>query len=149
MQNYPKQYLYRRAVHAKLYIDAHYAEPISIMNIAHEAHFSKFHFIRLFKKIYGTPPHHYLTKVRIKNSLIHLIETESVKQTCFLVGFESVTSFTALFKRHFGLTPRAFIQQQKQRNADIKNQPLRFIPNCFAENNGWTKKSNFQEALSL
>lgn len=50
---YPKLYLYRRLVQAKLSIDAHYAEAIDLDNIAGEAAFSKYHFIRLFGRIYG------------------------------------------------------------------------------------------------
>lgn len=46
-------------VQAKLFIDFNYAESIDISNIADEACFSKFHFIRLFKKIYGRTPHQY------------------------------------------------------------------------------------------
>jgi len=51
--SHPKIYLYRRVVQAKLYMDKNYAENIDLNNIADEAFFSKFHFIRLFKKSYG------------------------------------------------------------------------------------------------
>jgi AraC-like DNA-binding protein len=50
---YPKAYLYRRIVKAKLFIDAHFAEPIDVDAISNKAAFSKFHFIRLFKQVYG------------------------------------------------------------------------------------------------
>ena len=46
---YPKLYLYRRIVQAKLFIDSHYAGDIDLEQIADEAYFSKFHFCRLFK----------------------------------------------------------------------------------------------------
>ena len=48
---YPKVYLYQRIVKAKLFIDAHYSKTIDLDNISDEAYFSKFHFIRTFKKI--------------------------------------------------------------------------------------------------
>ena len=51
MEQFPKIYLYRRVVQAKLFIDGHFDENIELDNIAEEACFSKFHFIRLFKKI--------------------------------------------------------------------------------------------------
>ena len=59
---YQKAYLYRQIVQAKLYIDQHYAENIDVQNIAYQAHFSKFHFLRLFKSIYGKTPHQYSPK---------------------------------------------------------------------------------------
>jgi hypothetical protein len=31
----------------------------------------------------------------------------------------------------------------------IKSVPLKYIPNCFAQMNGWTKKSNFEEVKEI
>ena len=79
---YPKIYLYRRLVQAKLFIDDHYAEAIDIDNMADEATFSKFHFIRLFKTTYGKSPHQYLTSVRIENAKLLLQTDITVTETC-------------------------------------------------------------------
>src|SRR5699024_293335 len=87
-EQYPKIYLYRRIVQAKLYIDKFYFEKIDLDNISDEAYFSKFHFIRLFKSIYGKTPHQYLTTVRIEKAQQHLQLNKSVKDVCFLVGFD-------------------------------------------------------------
>ena len=141
-QEYPKQYLYRQVVRAKLYIDEHFAETVDLDNAAKAAGFSKFHFVRLFRDIYGNTPHQYLTSVRIGRA-IQLLQTDlTVKQVCFAVGFDSITSFTALFKRRIGLTPAAYKQISLERRNEIKTVPLRHIPNCFAEKKGWTKNSN-------
>jgi AraC-like DNA-binding protein len=61
------------------------------------------------------------------------------------VGFDSVTSFTGLFKKLEGQTPSAFQQAYRTRQEKIRTQPLHFIPNCFAAQKGWTENSNFQE----
>ena len=145
MEQYPKIYLYRRIVQAKLFIDEHFGDSIDLDIIADEAFFSKFHFIRLFKTIYFKTPHQYLTVVRMEKAKLLLTKDIAVSEVCFLVGFDSVSSFTGLFKRTVGLTPSAYQQQQSKRKADIATTPLKFIPNCFAENKGWTKNSNFQE----
>lgn len=142
-EEYPKMYLYKRVVQAKLFIDNHYSDRLDLDNIADEARFSKFHFIRLFKSIYGKTPHHYLTQVRMEKAKEFLSNQMSVADTCTSVGFDSPTSFTALFKKKFGQSPSGFQQQQHQRNTDISLFPLRFVPNCFAEHYGWSKKSNF------
>ena len=42
MDAYPKQYLYRQIVRAKLFIDSNFAEPIDLKAIADEACFSNF-----------------------------------------------------------------------------------------------------------
>ncbi|MCR8558532.1 AraC family transcriptional regulator [Mucilaginibacter sp. BJC16-A38] len=141
---YPKIYLYRRIVYAKLFIDDNYAEKIDLDNIADEAFFSKFHFIRLFHSIYGKTPHQYLSFVRIEKAKQFLATDISVANVCYAVGFESVTSFTGLFKRMVGQTPAVYQATQHQRQAEIASAPLKFIPNCFAEKKGWKPVGSFE-----
>ena len=145
-EKFPKIYLYKRIVQAKLFIDGHFCDNIDLDNISDEAYFSKFHFIRLFKTIYGSTPHQYLTRVRIENAKELLQKGASVTETCVHVGFDSIGSFTSLFKRFTCQSPADYRQQFQKRKEEIIKYPLRFIPNCFAEQRGWTKKSNFQEA---
>jgi len=135
--NYPKLYFYRRIVQAKLYIDTHYADNIDLNNIADEAYFSKFHFIRAFKNTYGKTPHQYLIYVRIENARELLKTGAPVSEVCYAVGFESLSSFSGLFKRMAGLSPSAYFAQQQNLQQQMKKSPLSFIPACFAEKNGW------------
>ncbi len=135
---YPKVYLYKRIVQAKLYIDVHFSEAIDLNNIADTAYFSKYHFLRLFKSIYGTTPHQYLIRVRMDNAKRLLEQNYSVSDTCFAVGFDSLSSFSGLFRRHVKLSPSAYQQKYMERQASIREVPLQFIPNCFAEKKGWS-----------
>jgi AraC-like DNA-binding protein len=142
-EQYPKIYLYRRLVQAKLFIDAHYADNIDLDNIADEAYFSKFHFIRQFKSIYRKTPHQYLISVRIERSLDLLKAGTPVTEVCYTVGFESLSSFSGLFKRIVGITPSIYLLRQQKIKEEIGRSPLTFIPGCFAEKNGWLKKEQF------
>jgi AraC-like DNA-binding protein len=144
-ESYPKAYLYKRIVDAKLFIDTHFSEQIDLDNIADSAYFSKFHFIRLFKTIYAKTPHQYLTWVRIENAKELLQKDMPVTDTCYAVGFDSISSFTGLFKRFTKSSPAAWQHQYKMLREKIKEKPLQFIPNCFAEQKGWTQNSNFEE----
>ncbi len=144
---YPKIYLYKRIVQAKIFIDDNYAENIDLNNIADEACFSKFHFMRLFTKIYRKTPHQYLTTVRIEKAMQLLRTDMPVSKVCYAVGFESLSSFSGLFKKIVGITPSAYLFQQQQIKVQILKTPLNFIPGCFAEKNGWKKKGNFKEML--
>jgi AraC-like DNA-binding protein len=136
---FPKVYLYKRLVAAKIFIDQHFAEKIDLDNIADEAYFSKFHFIRLFKSIYHQTPHQYLSFVRIERAKVLLQSEMPAAHVCYAVGFDSVSTFTGLFKRVTGQTLSAYRQSHRERQAAIARQPLRFIPNCFAEKKGWRK----------
>ncbi len=139
MDTYPKQYLYLRILRAKLHIDEHYASALDLSNIADEACFSKFHFIRLFKASYGKTPHQYLTDVRVNRAKIMLADGAAVKYACFAVGFDSLSSFTGLFRHRVGQTPAAFQRNIQQRRDEIAARPLKFVPNCFVEKRGWAK----------
>ena len=136
---YPKAYLYARIVQAKLYIDNHFSENIDLNNISGQANFSKFHFIRLFKMAYGKTPHQYLIKVRLDHARKMLKAGQSVSHVCSALGFESITSFTALFKKSSTTTPSAFQQEQILLEKDQHQKPLRYIPACFAFKYGWLK----------
>lgn len=142
---YPKFHLYRRIVQAKLFIDRFYAENIDVNNIADEAYFSKYHFIRLFKTTYGKTPHQYLKQVRIDRAQQLLKEEKTVSEACQLVGFESLTSFSGLFKKTVGVSPSTFLNNHKRKNSLVKKAPMNFVPGCYAHQNGWYENSNFEE----
>lgn len=140
LEQYPGVYLYKRIVQAKLFIDKNYASKVDVTNISEQAHFSKFHFIRLFKKIYAQTPHQYLTRVRIEKAIQLLRAERPVSEVCYAVGFDSLSSFGRLFKRVAGITPSAFLQEQQQIKSQILATPLRFVPGCFVYQNGWDEK---------
>jgi AraC-like DNA-binding protein len=135
--HYPKVYLYRRIVQAKLFIDKFYSEKIDLDNISDEAYFSKFHFIRLFKSIYGKTPHQYLITVRIEKAKQFFCENKSVKEVCFSVGFESVSTFSGLFTKLAKKTPSQYIKYCQERKSHIQTTPLSFVPGCYAYMHGW------------
>ena len=131
MEIYPKIFLYRRLVQSKLFIDEHYADKIDVDHIADEAYCSKFHFIRLFKKVYGRTPHQYLIFVRLDHAKLLLKSNTSVNDACFAVGFESTTSFASLFKRTFGQTPSDYRAEQIILSNEKLKVPLKFVPGCY------------------
>jgi AraC-like DNA-binding protein len=135
-EQYPKQYLYKRIVLARLFIDAHYSEKIDLNNIAGEAHFSKFHFLRLFKKIYGCTPNQHLIFLRLHKAEELLKKGLRVKEACLAVGFESSSTFSGLFRKLNQISPSEYQRKYFKRQQDISRTPLRFIPNCFAEQRG-------------
>ena len=91
------------------YIRSHYAEPIDVRGIADWLNISQFHFTRLFKQEVGCPPHEYLTLFRIQRSKELLQGTNlSIAEIAAAVGYEYSTSFTAVFQRRVGSSPKDF-----------------------------------------
>ena|SRR5688572_9166465 len=144
-EQYPKVYLYRRIVQAKLFIDNNYADKIDLNNISNEAYFSKFHFIRLFKSAYGKTPHQYLKYVRIEKAKELLKSDIPVSDTCFLVGFDSLSSFSGLFSKVVGKSPSTYLKHHQEIQKKIRLTPLAFVPGCYAYQHGWLENSNFEE----
>jgi AraC-like DNA-binding protein len=144
-EQYPKVYLYKRIAQAKLFIDNNYANNIDIDNIADEACFSKFHFTRLFIKLYGKAPHKYLTGVRIEKAMQLLQANKPVSEACFSVGFESLTSFSGLFKRLVGISPSQYLAQQQLIKLQIHQTPFKYVPACYVHQHGWAKKAHLEK----
>jgi AraC-like DNA-binding protein len=90
-------------------IDRDYAEPLNLDVLAREAGYSKYHFARAFAAAYGETPRAYLTRRRVERakSLLRAANL-SVTEICLVVGFESLGSFSALFRRLVGQTPSAY-----------------------------------------
>ena len=146
---YPKVYLYRRIVQAKLFIDSNYSDHIDLNNTADEAYFSKFHFIRFFKKVYNKTPYQYLIKVRIEKAMQLLRTDKPVTETCYVVGFESLSSFSGLFKHLVGITPSSYLQQQKELKALMLHAPLKFVPGCHAQKKRLDEKKQFSRNRNM
>ena len=146
-EQYSKQYKYRQLVKAKMFIDNHFAESIDLAKIADQAHFSKFHFIRLFKNIYGITPNQYVTAVRIDKAKSLLTSSNSAAEVCFSVGFDSVSTFKGLFKRETNFTPSNYKRYQLDLQSSMKNNPTIHIPNCFTKI-GSTKKKQYLRHLT-
>jgi AraC-like DNA-binding protein len=98
------------------YIDHNYDANLNLDVLSHIRFVSKYHMLRLFKKYYGQTPRQYLIDKRIEISKGHLQDGMSVTESCFAVGFESVTSFSTLFKTKTGKTPTEFQKEQLSRS---------------------------------
>lgn len=101
--------LYRRLYRARDYIHASLNRPLTIIDMAAVACLSPYHFLRAFKQVFGLTPHQYLTQKRLERAQFLLTCTDHpVTDICFEVGFESLGSFSSLFRRYTGCSPRDY-----------------------------------------
>ena len=125
--------LYQRIVAAKVFIDEKFQEAISLDDISQHAFLSRFHFHRLFSAVYKTTPHQYLTKKRIDKAKDLLSENMPITEVCNAVGFESLGSFSGLFKKEIGFAPTYYRNMAWLKKQKAIEQPKAFIPHCFIE----------------
>lgn len=96
------------AVNTKRYIDTNFDKEIKLDLLARLRFTSKYHLIRVFKKYYGVTPRQYLISKRIEKAKEILKTGQSVSDTCYLIGFDSVNSFSNLFKAKTGISPSIY-----------------------------------------
>lgn len=98
------------------YIDHNFEKELHLDYLS-ELHFtSKYHLLRLFQRYYGQSPKQYLIDKRIEKSKENLRQGFTVTDTCFAVGFESLGSFSTLFKTKTGKSPIEFQKEQLSRS---------------------------------
>lgn len=116
----------RRLRLAKDAMDRDWAEPIDLDALAAHAGYSRYHFVRVFRDLYGQTPGQYLSRRRIERAEDLLRTADlSVTEICTLVGFTSLGSFSSSFKKHTGLTPSEY-------RARHVGQGAALIPGCYA-----------------
>ncbi|MEU4151001.1 helix-turn-helix transcriptional regulator [Streptomyces sp. NPDC026659] len=117
----------RRMRLAKDAMDRGWADPgLDLSAVAAHAGYSRFHFLRAFKDVYGETPGQYLTHRRIERAQ-DLLRTAgvSVTEICHLVGFSSLGTFSTRFKARTGLTPSEYRARHVGSGAAL-------IPGCYA-----------------
>jgi AraC family L-rhamnose operon transcriptional activator RhaR/AraC family L-rhamnose operon regulatory protein RhaS len=90
-------------------MELHYAEKLSLRDLARHAHLSPNHFIRMFRQYYGMTPARYVNDLRIDRARELLRGTErSVTDIALSCGFGDSNYFARAFRKVEGLTPRAY-----------------------------------------
>ena len=125
--------IYQRIASAKIYIDENFGEPIDLDEISRQAFLSRFHFHRLFTKIYRRTPHQYLTQKRLDKAKDLLAGNKPITDVCNEVGFESIGSFSVLFKKEIGFPPTYYRNMAWLKKQQAKEQPKTVIPHCFIQ----------------
>lgn len=111
-----REELYRRLHRARDYANALSNTSITLDDMARAANLSPTHFLRTFKQAFHETPHHYLTVRRLEHAQQLLRQTDlPITDICFAVGFVSLGSFSALFKRRMGCSPLAYRQASRMK----------------------------------
>src|ERR1700749_3663682 len=108
-------------------IDRDYAEQIDIPALAAGAGYSREHFIRAFRTVYGETPGRYRTRRRVERARELLRSANrTVTEICHLVGFTSVGTVSSRVSRLTGMSPTRYRAEAAPRGGPAP------IPGCFA-----------------
>jgi AraC family transcriptional regulator len=95
------------------FVQAHLDQELSLEALAQQIGLSPYHFARLFRQTTGESPHQFVLRQRIERAQRLLKERDvSLAHVAVESGFANQSHLTQAFKRHLGLTPRAYRQDR-------------------------------------
>jgi AraC-like DNA-binding protein len=90
-------------------VQARYAEPISVEELAKTAGMSRYHFSRAFRHQVGQSPYQYLTRTRMRRAAELLRKRRhTVTEAAFSVGVSDLGRFARAFRKEMGCAPSRY-----------------------------------------
>lgn len=90
------------------WLERHFAEPVSLEQLAEVAGLSRFHLLRAFRRRYGLTPHAWLLRRRVNHAKALLRAGASPAAAAMASGFADQSHLGLHFRRLVGLTPAAY-----------------------------------------
>lgn len=107
-----------KTVRLRQVVEAHASENLSVEALAFLCHMSASTFKRHFAAAFGMPPRRYLSAVKMEQARAALAQGRRPSEIYAEMGFENLSSFSAAFRKHFGLRPSA-VGSQNEPNASL------------------------------
>lgn len=106
---------YRERINRVIFhIEAHLGEPLSLETLAKVAHFSPYHFHRIFAAFTGEPLAAFIRRLRLERAAQHLLHLDApVTEIALDAGYETPSAFTRAFASHFGVSPTEYRQRHE------------------------------------
>lgn len=103
------------------YIEENSNAKLLLEDVATKAHFSPFHFHRIFKAITGETFNNFIVRKRIEKSTDYLLHKpdKSISEIAFSSGFSTISSFSRAFKKFYGMSPKQFQESSSSRFSKI------------------------------
>ncbi len=100
-------------------IEDAFAQPLTLSYLAEKYHLSLYYLSHLFKRVTGYSVMQYLTAYRLSAARQMLAESDlPVTEIAYRTGFSDASSFSRLFRREVGCTPRAYRHSHGHRGND-------------------------------
>jgi AraC family transcriptional regulator len=100
---------HRRVARAIALLEDNYAAEVDLESLAGEAATSKYHFLRVFRRVAGMTPYQYLLQVRLRRVAAALATRPGrIVDLALESGFRDLSGFNHRFRSGFGVTPRVW-----------------------------------------
>ncbi len=101
-------------------IEEEYASKITLEELAAVCRLSPNYFSRYFKEAVGQTPFEYITVYRIEAACEMLAEgSGNITEVCFSCGFNDLSYFIHVFKKHKGVSPRGYKQSLENSGDEV------------------------------
>ncbi|MFD0964656.1 AraC family transcriptional regulator [Pseudofulvibacter geojedonensis] len=103
------------------YIDNHLENDLSLNDLSRIAHFSPYHFHRIFKVIAHEPLQVYINRKRIEKAagLLFRNQNLSISEIYLQCGFASAAAFNKVFKKFYAVSPSEFRKKNPNKYSKI------------------------------
>ena len=99
----------RRVIEAIRLVESDAGRPLELKAMAAVAGMSKYHFLRVFRRLTGMTPHRYLISARLRSAALALMSSRRpVIAIALDAGFGDLSTFNRTFRAVFGLTPTQY-----------------------------------------
>ena len=105
--------MYVQVRQSKVFMEKFYMNKIELEDMAKAAFLSRFHYVRVFQRMYGLTPRAYLRDLRISKAKELIKDGEAITTVCYEVGYDSLSTFSSVFKKCTGHTPKEYQKRNK------------------------------------
>lgn len=142
--------IYQRRINRVIdHIKEHLAEPLPLEALARVAHFSPFHFHRIFRSLVGEPLHGFVRRLRLEGALFRMRHgpKATLTQIALANGFASSADFSRAFKQAYGFSPRRYSRDAFRQESKIRQDLLANAGYGFGKQPGPRNPDRFRVRL--
>ena len=93
---------------------------LSVDGIADEVGISRVHLHRKMKELTGQTPHDFIRNIRLKQAANLLASRNmNITEVMYACGFNNAASFSTIFKKFYGMSPREYMNEHQKKNKSL------------------------------
>lgn len=100
------------------YISEHYTDKLSLTQIANEVHANGSYLSRLYKTKTGQNLFDVINKMKLEKAKEYMSQGKRIYEIAQLVGYDDVSYFSRVFRKHEGCSPREYENQLKEKKQE-------------------------------